>query len=168
MKETVEGAEVPKVPIEATETTSVGAGGINNLISGAPTATMGLPSPPPTHCHTVSSRHRCSDMNGRKGRDPRRFRALRSSSESRGSVPPNNKGSVVRTAATAVEAEFFEHERLSPFVEQNGAGHLAVVSSADEMQCTTVGRRGCAMASAFLRTAVEDGRRELLHGPQHQ
>jgi hypothetical protein len=58
-----EEAEVTKVPIEATETTSGRA--------GIPTATVGLPSPPPPHCQTVSSRHRCFGTTGGKGRNSR-------------------------------------------------------------------------------------------------
>jgi hypothetical protein len=68
----------------------------------------------------------------------------------------------MRTAAAAVRAKFFEHKHLSPCVDQNGNGHLAVVSSADEVQFTTVGRRACVMASASLRAAVGDGGSELL------
>jgi hypothetical protein len=63
-----------------------------------------------------------------------------------------------------VSASAFKHKRLSPCVDQNEEGHLAVVSSADEAQFTTVRRRACAMASASFRTAVADGGSELLRG----
>jgi hypothetical protein len=64
----------------------------------------------------------------------------------------------MQTAAAAVGTEFFEYERLSPCVDQNGEGYPAVVSSSDEVHFTTIGRRGRAIASVFLRTVVEDRR----------
>jgi hypothetical protein len=150
-----EGAEVPKVPIEAMETTS-GRGRHPNGYNGPPfPTTTALPdSVQPLSLFRYD------------GREGKRFAGSEPWDSRRisGPVPPNNKGSVMRTAAAAVRAEFFEHKRLSPCVDQNGNGLLAVVLSADEVQFNTVGRRAYATASSNLCAAEGEGGSELHAG----